>query len=315
MSVTKLYKPYAVNLKTATLAGSAVLMDQIQNFSIRTGIATALLSGDGAVDPTFVATSTQNPGITFDSTALATILAACGIDGAVIDADGAEPGLECWFQAMADGGLRASGSSHLKFTAKKGILIPQAIQASHGGIASMGLVAVLVWDGANDPIVIADNQALSGSPAVGEAFTVGPVTINGTTLEGIQQTTIDPGIKVTSKGGGGEVWPTFVGISSRTPGIVVRTTDVSVLATLGLLGTAQGATDSVVYLRKKAPDGAGNVADGTGEHISVTMDAGKISVSEASVNQDGEGIAEVVFTPACDGSNPIIAISTSAAIV
>ncbi len=313
MSVSKLWVPYAVNLNTATLAASPVLLDQVQNFECSPAIAKTVQASDGAVDPTYVAVMSQSPRITFGSTALATILGSCGISGAVIDADGTYPGLVCWFQKMAEGGVRASGSNHLKLTAKEGILVPRSISAGMDGPATMTLEAVLTYDGTNDPIVIADSQALSGSPAVGELFTVGPVSINGTTLEGIQSIEIDFGIQVTVQGGDGQVWPTYCAIMSRGPSIRVRTTDVSSLSTFGLTGTAQGATDSVVYLRK-VDEGGTRVADGTAQHLSFTVDEGHISVEGANVSQDGAAMADVTITPTYDGTAAIMVISTGTAI-
>jgi hypothetical protein len=219
MSVSKLWVPYAVKLNTKTLAGSDVLLDQVQNFAVNTAVNHALMASDGQVDPTFVAVLNQTPGISFGSTAIATILAACGISGTIIDSDVTYPGMECWFQAMDEGGTRKGASSHLMMTVNEGILVPRTIQANQDGVATIELEAVITHDGTNDPIVIADSQSLSGSPAVSEAFTCGPVKINGTTLEGIQSITFDPGIQVHPQGGDGQVWPTFCGIMSRRPSI------------------------------------------------------------------------------------------------
>jgi hypothetical protein len=313
MSITKLYTLYAVSLDTATLAGSDVLLDQIQSFGVSTGINRVLQRGDGQVDPTYVAVMSQRPGIQFTTTALATALGAAGISGAEIDADETYPGLVSWFQKMDEGGTRASGSSHLKMTAASGILVPRSIQASQDGPATANFEAILTYDGSNEPIVIADSQALAGSPAVGELFTVGPASINGSALEGVQEITIEPGIQLRVASGDGDVWPTYVAIMSRAPSIRIRTTDATALATFGLDGTEQGATDSVVYFRKMG-EGGTRVADGTSEHISVTVDDGMVTVENQDVTQDGVAVADVVLTPTYDGSNAIIAISTAAAI-
>ena len=313
MSVSRLYVPYAVNLDTATLAGSNVLLDQISNFRCSPEIARVVLAADGSVDPTYVAVMSQVPKVRFTSTALATILGACGISGAIIDSDATYPGLECWFQKMAEGGVRASGASHLKLTVNEGILVPITIRAGMDEPASIDLEATCSYDGSNDPIVIADSQSLSGSPAVGELFTVGPVKINGTTLEGIQDATIDLGIQVLAQRGDGQVWPTYVAIMSRRPSIRVRTTDVVSLDTFGLSGAAQGATDSVVYFRKVS-EGGTRVADGTAEHISLTIDEGHISVEDVTAGQDGPGMSEVLVTPTYDETAAILVISTATAI-
>jgi len=313
MSISKLHTIYAVKLDTATLAGSSVLFDQIQSFAISTGIQRIAQSGDGQVNPTYVAVMSQRPVIRFGTSAIATALAACGISGTVIDADVTYPGIEAWFQKLEEGGVRASGSSHLKMTGAQGILVPRSLSASQDGVAMVDFEAILTYDGTLDPVVIADNQALEGSPAVGELFTVGPVSINGATIEGIQGITVDFGISVISRAGDGQVWPTYAAIMSRAPSIQIQTTDVVSLATFGLSGTAQGASDSVVYFRKLS-EGGTRVADGTAEHVSITVDDGIITVDNLEGSQDGVSGSTVTITPSDDESNAILAVSTAAAI-
>jgi hypothetical protein len=312
MSVSKLYTLYAVNLDTETLAGSAVLLDQVQSFAISTGLQRIIQRGDGAVDPTYVAIMSQRPMLRFTSTAIATYLGACGIGGTIIDS-GTYPGLEAWFQKMDEGGTRASGSSHLLMTVNEGLLVPRAIQAGQDGVATIDLEAVITYDGTNEPIVLADSQALSGSPATAELFTVGPVNINGSALESIQSITIDFGIGVTVQSGDGQVWPTYAAIMSREPSIRVRTTDATAINTFGLDGTAQSASDSVVFLRKLS-EGGTRVADNGSEHISFTIDEGMITVENQDVSQDGVAMADIVITPTYDGTAAILVIATDADI-
>jgi hypothetical protein len=313
MSVSKAWVPYAVHANTKTLGASDVLLDQVQNVEISTGIAQAILASDGQVDPTYVSVLSQAPSLSFESTAAATILGSCGISGMIIDADVTYPGLIAWFQKMAEGGVRAAGSSHLKLTMKEGLLVPRTIQASQGGVATISLEAALTYDGTNDPIIIADSQALAGTPATAEAFTIGPASINGATLEGIQSLTIDPGISLTVLSGDGQVWPTYAAIQARQPSIRLTSTDVSALSTFGLSGAAQGASDSVVWLRKMS-EGAGRVADNVAEHIGFTIDEGMITVQSASASQGGPAMAEVLITPTYDGTAAIIVVDTTQVI-
>jgi len=313
MSVSKAYTLYAVSLDTKTLAGSDVLFDQIQSFELSTGLARHLARGDGDVDPTYVSIMSQRPILRFDTTGIAAALAAAGIAGAIIDADVTYPGLVAYFQKMAEGGTRASGSNHLKLTAAEGLLVPRTLRASQDGIAVVTYEALLTYDGSNEPIVIADSQALAGSPSVSEVYTVGPASINGSTLEAVQEITIDFGIDVRRLAGDGDVWPTYAGIMSRGPSIRIRTTDATAINTYGLDGTAQSASDSVVYFRKLA-EGGTRTAPATEEHISITLDDGMITVENQRVDQDGVASAEIVYTPTYDGSNAIMVIDTTAAI-
>lgn len=311
MSVSRLHTLYAVNLNTKTLAVSPVLVDQVTDFRLSPEIREVIQAGDGDVDPTYVAVMGQSPRLRFTTTALATVLATCGIDGEIIDADGSYPGLLAWFQKLAEGGTRESGSAHLQMTVKEGLLVPRVLRASQDGSASLDLEAIATYDGTNDPVVVADSQALAGSPAVGELFTVGPVKVNGTALESIQDITVDLGIQEIIQSGDGQVWPTFVGILRRQPSITVRTTDAVSLATFGLEGSAISTT-AVAYFRKLAQGGL-RVAEATVEHVSVTVNDGRVSVREVSASQDSPAMSEVTITPR-KGANPILVLSTATTI-
>jgi len=303
---------YAVNVDAIDSAND-VLIDQVSDFTADPGIQEALLSADGQVDPTFVAVAQQAPRFSFTTSGLATVLAKCGISGLDFTGDADDAGLECWFQKMEEGGTRVSGSNHLKMTAIHGLLLPRTITASDGEPASMAMEAVVTYNGDDAPIVIATSQALSGSPSVSEVFTAGPMKINGVTYDGVQSVTIDFGLQEQVLSSDGLVYPTFVCIGQRRPSITIQTTDVTLLNTFGLNGVVQGATDSVVYLRKMS-EGATRVTDVTAEHISFTIDEGRINPLPWSAEQGGPGSLELRITPTDDGTNDIIAIDTTAAI-
>jgi hypothetical protein len=290
-----------------------VLIDQVDSFSVDPAIAEILRGADGAVDPTFVSVGSQAPRLAFSTTALATVLAKCGISGLAIAADVDEAGLIAWFQKLQEGGTRATGTVHKKMTVAKGLLLPRRISAQQGGDAELSMEVLTVHDGTNNPIVLASNQALSGSPSVSELFTVGPVVINGVRLEGIQSVDIDFGIQEIIRSADGGIWPTFVAIRERRPRIRITTDDAAVLNTFGLSGAAQGATDSVVYLRKRL-EGGGLVEDATEEHISFSVAEGMIVCGPLSARHPDIVGAEVILTPTYDGSNAILAVDVTAAV-
>ena len=198
-------------------------------------------------------------------------------------------------------------------TMKKGLLIPRTLTAPLDSLANLSFEAIASYDESNDPIVIAANQALEGSPAVSEGFVCGPAKINGVALPGVQEITIDFGITELVQAADGQVWPTFVAIMSRRPVITIRCLDVLSLNTFGLSGAAQGDTDSLIYLRKVAEGGL-RVADDTAEHISFAIDEGRISVNTIGGGHDSPQASEVKITPTYDGTNDIVAINTATAI-
>jgi hypothetical protein len=112
----------------------------------------------------------------------------------------------------------------------------------------------------------------------------------------------------------GHPWAMFIAIAERRPMIRIQTSEVLALNTFGLTGAAQGANDSVVYLRK-IEEGGTRVADDTAEHISFTIDEGHIITGPIHGSQGQNLGTEVVITPTYDGTHDVIAISTTAQIV
>ena len=316
MSVTLLHTLYAVDVDPVTEA-NAVLVDQVNDFSIDPALQSILQAGDGQVDPTFVAVMAQSPRLRFTSTALATILAEVSsaflISGIKIDSDVTHDGLEAWFQKITEGGTRTAGANHIKMTINEGLLAPLALNAQQGAPATLGLEAVVGYDGTNEPVVIATSQSLVGTPAVGELFTLGPVALNGTTINGVQSIAYDAGLQILAQSGDGQVWPTFIAIMSRRPRLVINTVDVGVFSTFGLDGTAQSVTDSVAYLRKIAEGGTREL-DATAEHIKLTFDDGIIYCGPIQGSQGQVLGAQLILEPTYDGTNAIVVVDTASAI-
>lgn len=296
---------YAVNID----ASSDVLIDQVESFNLNPNAAEVLGAVGYAVDPTWVSVNGQAPTVAFGTTMLATVLASCGIAGMKITPDAA--GAEFYFQKMDELGTRLTGANHIKVTMAKGLLIPTTLAANQGGNAMLSLEAHAVYDESVDPLVIATGQTLPAAGSVSELFTVGPVSINGVALNDVVGVNIAFGINLLVDPTDGLVWPRWLNIASRQPVITIDCRDVAQLGTLGLLGAAQGVTDSVIYLRKR-DEGAALVADDVAEHISFTIDEGRIEV--VGIGGAVPLGCQVRIRPTYDDSNPIMVISTATVI-
>jgi len=303
MSLSALWKLYAIN----TAGG---LIDGIQNVNRDSGDEEVVIASDGLVDPTFVAMIQQRPVVNFETVKIAHALAICGIGGYAIAADA-----DMYWQKMKQGGTRES-TGHIKVTAGTGLLIPQPINASQGGEATIGYRLLPISDdGVNAPLTVATGQSLAGSPAVDEAFTVGPAKYGASMIQGVTQSTIDLGLREVVEGSDGETYATFAGIDGREPSITVQTKDIAVAeSTIGRAGQKiDGTSPFKVWLRKKA-QGGGNVAAGTAEHVLFTVNAGRIVLASDEAQHDSTGTATLRITPVHDGTNDIVAVSTGAAI-
>ena len=308
MAVTALHTLYAVDYDGG-------LIDQISDWGYDVATAELLKGGDGQVDPTFVCVGQQEPAIRFTTTGIAKALAVSGISGVAIASDAL---FTAYMQQMAEGGTRTAGANHITYVISQGILVPEQINASTDDAATISYVAHATYDSSNLPVIIAGSQSLTGTPSTSEIFYCGPVKVNGQTINGVQNVTIDFGITVYKKGGDGLAWPSFVCISTRQPSITVTTLDAgfgtnALFTTSGLAGIAQSTTDSVVYLRK-ADEGGTRTADATEEHISFTIDEGRLEVSSVQ-GSHGEALgATIKITPTWDATAAIMAIDTTAAI-
>lgn len=305
MTFSNAYKLYAVN----TAGG---LIDGIINQRNTTNDEEMLIRADGQVDPTFVAMAQQMAVLGFDTVKVGTALGIIGIDGYAVTA-----AVTAFWQKMAQGGTRAGASSHIKMVCSTGLILPRQIRASQGqDPASISYeFALRSSDGETDPMTVTTGQSLSGSPTTDEAFTVGPVKYGSTLDDGVQDITIDFGIQEAKIAGGGHVYPTFVGIDGRAPGITVRTPDLDFAeSTIGRAGRAITSGNTFkCWLRKKTEGGA-NVAAATASHILFTMTEGRIVLVSSEADIESTGVAELRVTPTFDDSNDIVAITNGAAI-
>ena len=98
-------------------------------------------------------------------------------------------------------------------------------------------------------------------------------------------------------------------IQSINPVVRVRTVDATAFNTLGLSGTAQGDTDSLIYLKAVDQNGT-RKADNASEHIKIAVDAGTIEVTELAATVPEPFGSEVLIQTTYDGTNLPLAITT-----
>lgn len=192
-------------------------------------------------------------------------------------------------------GTFASGSSHLSLSSANGLIIPNRIELPNGGNATVGLEVIFVSaDGTTVPVAVNTSQALS-SQAFNALYTLGPVVVNGTTIDEDVGVTITPGLTVETKhyNGVNFLLGNGVKIVRRRPMIEIRSEDLAVLSSLG---AAWGVGSSiVVYARKRS--GASFVADGTAQHVKITGADGLIRPQTISASGGGSATRSIIFYP------------------
>jgi len=242
---------------------------------------------------------------------LANALGAIGVTGLSIG--DLVTGLELYAQKNQEAGTRASGSTHRKFLFTEGIIVPRRLTCEHQGDASLEYEALVTYDGSNDPVQITESSALPGTITDSERFTMGGCTIGGKTFSGKQSLEIDFGVNARSEGGDSDIWDTFAWIQDIQPTVTLRGMDPEWFkaTNVPLVGLAATHANSTIYLRKRSATGF--VADGTEEHIAITVD-GLIVPDEAFSFDGSTGTVSMTLPLEYDGTNAPLTIDTASAI-
>ncbi len=290
-----------------TTATPALTLGGIIAQSLNPNLQEIVEASDGQVDPTFTAVMSGAPAFGVTTVAVATALAAFGINGTQAIT------LAAYLQKIAAYGTRSAGATHMKIAIANALMVPRQLTAAQGQRATLALEAFPVSsDGETAPVEFTDSQVLPAGGGVAQAFTLGPVSINGAALDA-ESVTVDPGLDARTEGSEGDVWTKLAYVMNRRPTIRIRTPHRLAISDFGLAGAAQGASDSLVYLRKLAANGT-RVAENVAEHIKIAVDDGRISCQSVTGSQGEILGSDVVITPVYDGTAAILAIDTASAI-
>lgn len=292
------------------LDATAVTLPQVEGQALNVGSNVIVESTSGQVYPTYSAIMNQAPRMSLTTKGLKALLDKCGLKALVLAS-----GFELYNQLVASAtGLRSAGSVHQKFAIATGLLVPRAISISQNQPASLTFDVIGVnAAGSTCPVVVTESVALPVDTGVAALWTLGPVKINGTALQGVQSVNIDLGAREAVIEGDGSVYPLMAYLETVAPRITIKVKDSAAFAVAGMTGVAQGTTDSVVFLRKLSNDGI-RVADITAEHISFSVDQG-IWISPDKGGQHPASLdTSMTIQATYDGTNDPLVLSTATAI-
>lgn len=289
-----------------TIAGikaKGTMLKGIQNQQINPQLEELVLSGSGVVEAGFAAVDKINPQILFTTSAIKTALGALGdSNGIIIAAD-----LDLWLQKTANGGMRQAGATHTKIACALGLITPQVLRIPSGGNATLDYITTLTSsDGLTSPIIVTPNQALDidDGPA-GEAYVLGDVSLNGTTLEGASDVELTFGLTVDTTNL--FTYPTHAFIVSRRVILKIRTFDVGAWESWGasgsnwLEGQAQDASDSIITLDDYVAGGARGTSP-----ITVAVDDGRMHFNSLGGSDGEKFVGEVTVTAVWDGTADVL---------
>lgn len=256
----------------------------------------------GHTQPLFTAIRSVRPAFEFVTKQVANAMSEFGILGVDLSAN-----CDFYYRNAANLGTRVADAStaHSRIRAAQAHGVLQSITARHDADATASCRVVATYDGTNLPLVPVDNAALTGiTPAVAGLFTLGPVSINGATLDGVDEMTLSLNPTIEELASDGEPYVTFSHVATIAPELrIVSYTNT--WATFGLNGTALTSFEG--FLRAKSADGI-NVANGTNSHASITAAGGGIITverTEASASNAGRTTLRIPLRAANAAGNAV----------
>lgn len=209
------------------------------------------------------------------------------------------------YQRRTNGGAFA-GTGDLLLKSMQGFLNPISIQASQDSnqAARLALQFIPEYDGTNPTIDIV-SDTLESAPAIGAMFRLAKVVVAGTTVRGNQSTRVDFGIDYRVTRADGDIFARVGGIYGRRPRITIESKNLQgFLALTGTTRTQLGG-NVVAYFKKEG------VANGTGEHVSVTLTTPNAMLTNIAASPSDDPRPAVMFTPTAGST---IAVATNATI-
>jgi hypothetical protein len=272
------------------------LIRDIRSGSDNPNVTKISLSGSGSVERTFVAINSIRPQMNFVTGDIKNSLNTLGgIDGVGFSASE----LISYLKKMSDGGQVAAGSSHIKRTVAKGLLLPQSLNMPSGQEATLNYMLHMVsTDGVTSPYTQQTAQALpAGSDAAAEAYILGAVTLNGTQLEGVSDVTLNFGLTPWVLAGDGLIYPTFSCVTKRVLLFTITARDAETFVSWGLDGQAQSVTDSTIVLQDILEGGIRGSTP-----ITMTIDEGMMHTDALSYSDGSPVENTILFEVAYDGT-------------
>jgi len=305
MTVARKHSLYAAEI-------GGTLIDGITRQQVTTGAEVRGEVTSGQLYTRHQALIGANVGATFSTRNVATLLGVCGLTGV----DLSSSNLKLYAAKLADGATLTAGANHRKHTLAKGLLHLGRLACDHRGDATIDLAAIATSsDGTSDPIAVADSQSLPEGLSDGERFTLGPVTLESIAIPQLRSVELDFGVRAAAEGADSNLYNTHCSIAEIQPVLTLRGIDLEWLkaTNIPLKGLDVTHTNTTVYFRKR-DDGGTFVADGTAQHIKLTM-AGLATIQDV-FDGSGNKAAEcsLVLPLKYDGTNSPVVINAASAI-
>ena len=278
MTTTTIWYPHAIVAPTIFDLTQLEEVTPSNNFQDLTAFAAS------QVGPQFTGSHMASPDNRFSSPQLKSILDACVAGAYSVIRDLSAGNVDVEYKAGDNLNTRIADASlaHIRGRmASNAAICWEGFSARMGQVVSLRCRIVAVMVGGNDPLVFTASNALTGVSDVAHLYTLGPVKLNGSFLEGVQEVEWTNNNTYDEVADSGEPFLTYFALQRYRPVLTLRTTDLSVLVTYGSRGTALSSCTQ--FLRKKLASGI-HEADATAAHIGFTGTTGTIKATQISGN-------------------------------
>lgn len=244
--------------------------------------------------------------------ALASWFDAVGLNGQCIGSGQTVTQLNQYWRNMLN--CQSGAAVHLTDYVTAGLIRLGTLSASRGEDATLSLIVDALTDGTNAPVRRDNSSVTLPTTIVSQRFTLGLVTIAGTDYDEIDSVSLDFGVQTTPKlPKAGQIWPQSLGVSVVRPVLTITGRDANAITTALMQAGAEAAThaNSVVRLKKRSSPGA-FVADGTSEHIEITLAGLHIPTEYLNAAANSLGTETAILAASYDGTNAPAVIDTTA---
>lgn len=230
------------------------LITQLRNITPAYNFQDITEMSSGDLWPSYSGSLSAAPRCAFSTRQVKSILdladaSAAHGNGKIVGYNGSGGNTDVWLRKADAYGLRVDDATdgHERARLTKAFLKWDTITAQQNQAAEISCELVAGYDGVNDPLVFTQ-EPLSGNPAVNHLFTLGPITLNGTNLDGLQGFTWTNNTALDVVFDSGVPFPTYIGVQMFSPTITARVRNGELMRTIGSRGVAVASL--IVYLRK-----------------------------------------------------------------
>lgn len=193
------------------------------------------------------------------------------------------------FQQYADDGVFQAGSNHFTIKSTKAFWAIESISVSQDDDApAMAKLMAHFMKGTAEPMIPASAQALTGTVALPDWYTLGPVYVNGTELGGEMSVEVVSGMKFDQMRSGGQLRAEKGHITAQQAEVRLGIKNLTELETAGF-GIGNTAGDVDVYFRHNSD--TGRTADASAAHILITFSSAKWDFRKLQSKKTGEVVS------------------------